>query len=423
MLVENQLVETTWTHKNKKYYENFGYKFTNYFDKLSVLPKHLTKTSKVHVAVVCDGDNGCNTLFRIPYFNYTKSIDNYDKYLCRSCSVKLGKKKEMLRNIPYHFKEFVDWCNNNAYIPISDESDYTEPFSKLYYRCPEHGVSHTTYNYIHSGQVTSGCCKGKWLRQYHVTSPNEARKIVEGKNGNKLLNPNDYINIKTKNLRIICGSCKNIFITNLASIKNSNGRCSTCGCRVGGKESKLTMDDLIRIFTIGNKVLLENSEDYTGYFDKNLRIRCPRCNQIYLSNVRRGKNNRTLLCDRCNQKTSVGEVAIINILDKYNIDYIFQKRFKDCKDKKPLPFDFYLPEYNTCIEFDGQGHFEPAFGNKSFFSTILHDGMKNNYCLWNNIRLIRIPYWEGHNIEEILVRDLNFKLKIKYIPYNMRETA
>ena len=33
--------------------------------------------------------------------------------------------------------------------------------------------------------------------------------------------------------------------------------------------------------------------------------------------------------------------------------------------------------------------------------------MKNKYAMDNDIQLIRIPYWEFDNIEEILKRELN----------------
>lgn len=35
-----------------------------------------------------------------------------------------------------------------------------------------------------------------------------------------------------------------------------------------------------------------------------------------------------------------------------------------------------------------------------------HDGIKNKYCLDNNILLIRIPYWESDNIESFLLSEL-----------------
>lgn len=115
-------------------------------------------------------------------------------------------------------------------------------------------------------------------------------------------------------------------------------------------------------------------------------------------------------CPRCSQ--SHGEKDIMKWLDDNNINYIVQYRFDDCRDKKPLPFDFYLPDYNTCIEYDGEQHFQPVdFSGKDKqraldqFSLIqLHDKLKNMYCEQNNIYLFRISYKQ--NIEEELKKFL-----------------
>ena len=61
----------------------------------------------------------------------------------------------------------------------------------------------------------------------------------------------------------------------------------------------------------------------------------------------------------------------------------------------PLPFDFYLPEQNTCIEFDGLQHFKPIdwFGGVETFLYIQkNDRLKDEYCLNNSIKLLRIKY-------------------------------
>lgn len=110
-------------------------------------------------------------------------------------------------------------------------------------------------------------------------------------------------------------------------------------------------------------------------------------------------------CPQCNE--SKGERRIRLWLDRHCINYIYQKIFNDCKDKRPLPFDFYLPDYNVCIEFDGRQHYEPVdyFGGKeSFEYTIKHDETKTNYCKQNNIRLLRIRY--DKDIEETLINFL-----------------
>lgn len=95
------------------------------------------------------------------------------------------------------------------------------------------------------------------------------------------------------------------------------------------------------------------------------------------------------------------------ILDKYKISHIRQKTFDECRDKKLMPFDFYLPNYNLCIEYDGEGHYEPCFGEDSYLKTLLHDSMKNWHCKWNNIDILHIPYWERNNLEKILIEKLN----------------
>lgn len=106
-------------------------------------------------------------------------------------------------------------------------------------------------------------------------------------------------------------------------------------------------------------------------------------------------------CPLCNQ--SKGERKICLWLNKHHITYQTQKSFKDCKDIKPLPFDFYLPNHNIVIEYDGKQHYEPINyfgGNKRFEYIVRHDQIKNEYCKNNGISLLRIPYFK--NVEEEL---------------------
>ena len=106
-------------------------------------------------------------------------------------------------------------------------------------------------------------------------------------------------------------------------------------------------------------------------------------------------------CPKCN--SSKGESVISLWLDKHDISYEIQKRFSDCRDIKPLPFDFYIPDYNLCIEYDGEQHFRPVdyFGGKDrLIYQQNHDKIKENYCKSKGINLLRIPY--NKNIEEEL---------------------
>ena len=108
-------------------------------------------------------------------------------------------------------------------------------------------------------------------------------------------------------------------------------------------------------------------------------------------------------CPKCQE--SKGETNIRIFLEENNINYIQQFKFKDCVFKKQLPFDFYLPDFNICIEYDGKQHFEESsfFGKKSFDDTKRNDLIKTNYCKINSINLIRIRF------------DENIKTKLKEI--------
>ena len=73
-----------------------------------------------------------------------------------------------------------------------------------------------------------------------------------------------------------------------------------------------------------------------------------------------------------------------------------KKRFIDCIDKRPLSFDFYVPQCNTCIEYQGIQHYKPVErfgGEEQFIIQQKHDMIKKEYCAKNNINLIEIPYW------------------------------
>jgi len=60
-----------------------------------------------------------------------------------------------------------------------------------------------------------------------------------------------------------------------------------------------------------------------------------------------------------------------------------------------------------CIEFDCQQHSVGWNGNKNILMKIqINDAIKTNYCLANNIELLRIPYTEFKNIESILKANL-----------------
>lgn len=123
------------------------------------------------------------------------------------------------------------------------------------------------------------------------------------------------------------------------------------------------------------------------------KCKCGNNTEASIGNVLRG---HTLSCG-C-KKSSKWEEFIAKCLDSMNINFIQQYTFADClniQKNHALPFDFYLPDYNIAIEYDGEQHVKPIDmygGEEKFKIQKRNDGIKDNYCLSNGINLIRIPH-------------------------------
>lgn len=133
-------------------------------------------------------------------------------------------------------------------------------------------------------------------------------------------------------------------------------------------------------------------------------------------------------CPLCN--ISRGEWKIVQLLNKLNILYIRQYAFDDCTNMlsgnklKTLKFDFFIPNINLLIEYDGIQHFFPTRFNgisleraiKIHNKTKKHDKIKNRYVQEHNIPLIRIPYTQIDNIESLINFDTFKKYSIACAP-------
>ncbi len=94
------------------------------------------------------------------------------------------------------------------------------------------------------------------------------------------------------------------------------------------------------------------------------------------------------------------EEEIIKVLQKEKISFEREKTFKDLKKGK-FRFDFWIPSKKIIIEMDGEYHWKPIRGRAVLLKQQEHDRQKNSYCLANNLKLYRIPYWEINNIKSL----------------------
>lgn len=215
----------------------------------------------------------------------------------------------------------------------------------------------------------------------------------------------EYVNNSTK-LRILHTKCNNIIYKRPAKmIGLEHEGCYICA----GKNCYKTKEVLQK----------EVDERYPGKYniiDDYINARTPilvenlECGHKYMispDNLLRGKG-----CPKCGIRHSSYMQIVEDYLDNHGIQYVKEKRFDDCVNVRPLPFDYYIESMNTCIEVDGEFHYRVNSVYKNnrhaeYEEVMKRDNIKTNYCQKNNIKLIRLPYFEKDNFESILDKELH----------------
>lgn len=278
----------------------------------------------------------------------------------------ISKSKKVHGN-KYNYS-LVNYVNNNTMITII---------------CPEHG----NFEQLPRSHTSGSGCRQCKFDSYKKPIENffiKAKKIHKNKYDYSLVK---YINFNTK-VTIVCPKHGNFEQTPNNHI-NKN-----LGCKICNKE--ITLSNKLKNFINKVKKIHRNKYDYSlvKYFNKEEKVDiiCPKHNIFKQTphNHLKGKG-----CPTC--KESYGEKTIRNYLTDNNIVFVSQYKFLNCKYKKLLRFDFYLPEFNICIEYNGRQHYESVSyfgGDLGLEKTKKRDIIKKEYCKKNNINLIIIKYNE-----------------------------
>jgi hypothetical protein len=283
-------------------------------------------------------------------------------------------------------KEFID-KSRVIHGDIYDYSkvDYVGGRGKIDIVCPKHGVFTQRASAHKSGQ---GCPICNTMNRRCVLSEvlKEAKSIHNDKYDYSLIR--EYKTSNTK-IPIICPKHGKFTITSHHHINRGQG----CGeCKSLGLNGFLDKANEKHGDTYDYTLV-----DYVNNKTK-VTIICPTHGEF---KQRPSDHMFGCGCPICNE--SLGEKSIRLFLEQNNIMFIPQHRFGDCKNIKPLPFDFYLPEHNVCVEFNGKQHYEIVNhfgGSVKFIQRKINDDIKREYCVNNNIHLIIIKYDEP--IEAIL---------------------
>lgn len=203
--------------------------------------------------------------------------------------------------------------------------------------------------------------------------------------------------------------CGNVWKISPSNILKGRG-CPECFNKRKGVSQKNTTENFSKIVeqeSNGKYVLLG---EYVNAKTK-VSIKHLVCETILEMTPDKFKQGQRCRCSNL----SKGEMQITEFLNNKSIFFKFQKTFPNCRNKKELLFDFYLPEYNLCVEYHGEQHYSPidfagkgvSWAKKEFLKNTKRDKIKEKYCKDNKIPLIIIPYWEFDNIKEILEKTLS----------------
>lgn len=290
---------------------------------------------------------------------------------------------------------------------LTKECDYKNvTLEKLNFKCKCGNEFSTSFTCFVNGKRKCRACASKTKRENskNAITIEQIRSYIKEQGYQCELISDEYIPFKPLELRCLCG---NVFYKKWEHIRHSHCQCFECTKKEIGDNQIIPLDEIrkraafkceLGDYTI-NKIVGRGSS-------KKIEVKHNTCGTVWL--VRPG---HFLLddtgCPTCAQ--SKGEKAVMRFLVTNNIQYETEKWFLDFRVSRPLPFDFYLPDYNICIEYQGEQHYRPVKcygGDERFKKQQFSDGVKKNYCKTNGIPLIEIPYTE-HNIEDFLRRKLN----------------
>ena len=219
----------------------------------------------------------------------------------------------------------------------------------------------------------------------------------------------------------LCTACGNEKVVDGAHLRA--GRTTNCGCIRMQKMRQASIkheEGKTYGFLYVNRMATEEQkprQDRTGIYWNCTCTKCGRENVIVFGDYLR--KGQTISCGCVNSKN---ESLIAQMLNGINIKYIEQYKFDDLtltgRACDRLMFDFAIfneQKLIYLIEYDGIQHFNIRSGFhhatlEQFKTYLKRDFAKNKYCFEHNIPLIRIPYDEEYDLNDLKLQTTRFLL-------------
>lgn len=298
----------------------------------------------------------------------------------------------------YSYEKFIEDAkriHDNKY--NYSKSLYSNTSKKIIIICPIHGEF---FQYPYNHLKGHGCSKcGNLVRNKKSIDEfvDQSRKI----HGQKYDYKNSiYINGRSK-IEIICPYHGSFWQRPDLHCIDGKG-CPKCGKIQRPLSNRITQAEFLKRAKEVHGNLYDYSKSVYQTNDEKVEIICSKHGSFFQKAGNHIRNNQG--CPKCN--FSKGENRVMRYLESKNIRYEYQKKFDDLKTPSKrgwLRFDFFIPNKNTVIEFDGVHHFYPCqfknhkMSQEDFEYRKKLDNIKDNYANSKGISILRISYKDDVN--------------------------
>ena len=378
------------------------------------------------------------------YSKYTIKDNDGFYYLNVLDNLLMGKIPSKFHGLnPYTIQNIKLWLKLNKKPFILLSKIYKNNSDNLLFKCLKDNCGEEfDSNWNHISGNNRGCpyCSSQKLGLLNclaTKNPELAKEWHSTLNGD--LTPYDIFPTHNEHVWWQCSkNPKHVWKTNINDRYSKKTGCPYCAGKLASEDYNLLVCNPKLCEEWDYKKNDKRPEDYTPGSGEYAWWKCKECNHSWYIKINNRNHKNGSGCPECNK--SKGEKKIDEVLiirdwtkisqenfdkledkNKYNKNYfITQKEFDGLigTGRGLLRYDFYIPKLNLIIEYDGEFHFRIIkYKNESieqaknrYNKQQVHDRMKNKYAMNNDIQLIRIPYWEFDNLEEILIRELNILL-------------
>jgi hypothetical protein len=319
---------------------------------------------------------------------FIQYFQNYKRgHICKRCSsenVNLSKK--------FTIDQVDTWVRENTPYKLVS-SVYENVDAKMEILCNTHGPFQTSFYIVKNmGCKCPKCSLESTVKKRRLS--NEYILDVISRTPHKVSDISNYKN-NTSKIELKCIKHGN-FKTTISTIKKSKNGCTLCSRERNIKKQKLSLRDV--------ESWIKNNTEYKLLSSSYLRsaykldVSCPKHGPFKISLNALKSNKR---CRKCRKMESKSEKECRDIFE-----YIFNSSFKTIRPdflKNPetglnLELDGFSEKLNIAFEYDGEQHFHESGYTRENAATRLkkiqyRDNLKNKLCKFNNIKLIRIPYF------------------------------